>query len=156
MEKADGVYVIDSLANIGAYAGLGRNFAKACEFLAKGDFSALKPGRNEIDGDEVFVNFDEASYVPREERRPELHRRYFDIHVPLDADETMGLARCDQSADGSFNESADFGLYDVPVEWFTVRRGEFAICWPVVCAHAPAVTTDVPKKAKKLIVKVKA
>lgn len=156
MKKADGVYVIDSLANIGACAGIGRNFAKACEFLAKGDFSSLKPGRNEIDGDEVFVNFDEANYVMKEERRPELHRRYFDIHVPLDADEVIGLTRHDESANGSFNESSDGGFYDEPVEWFTVRHGEFAVCWPVVCAHAPAVTTDVPKRAKKLIVKVKA
>ena len=36
----------------------------------------------------------------------------------------------------------------------TVKKGEFAICWPTVCAHAPAITTDEPKKAHKLIVKV--
>ena len=31
---------------------------------------------------------------------------------------------------------------------------EFAICWPSTCPHAPAVTTDAPKKVRKLIVKV--
>ena len=156
MKKSDGVYVIDSLANIGAYADLGRNFAKACGFLSKGDFSSLKPGRNELDGDEAFVNFDEANYVAKEDRRPELHRRYFDIHVPLESDELMGLARHDPSAKGSFDAASDCGFYDEPVEWLVVRRGEFAICWPSACAHAPAVTTDAPRKAKKLIVKVRA
>ena len=31
MKSEDGVYVVDSLANVGAYAKLGKNFAK--EFL---------------------------------------------------------------------------------------------------------------------------
>ena len=45
-------------------------------------------------------------------------------------------------------------LYDQQVEWFTVRKGEFCVTWPKTCAHAPAVTTDVAKKSRKLIVKV--
>ncbi len=42
------------------------------------------------------------------------------------------------------------------VEYFTVRKGEFAICWPNTCAHAPAITPDAPKKSAKLIVKIRA
>lgn len=156
MRKLEGTYAIDTVANISAYAGISPGFAKACEFVAKGDFSSLKPGRNDIDGDDVFVNFAEADYVEKKDRRPELHRAYFDIHVPLDSDELIGLAAHDPAASGSFDESGDFGLYDEPVEWMAVKRGEFAICWPGTCAHAPAVTPDVPKKAKKLIVKIKA
>ena len=154
MKELKNCYLIDSLENIGAYASLGGNFAKACEFLARGDFAALQPGKNVIDGERVFVNNVEAQYVLPEERRPELHRRYFDIHVPLSCDEKIGLALFDENAKGDFNEAEDGGLYDQPVEWFTVRKGEFCITWPKTCAHAPAVTTDVAKKAKKLIVKV--
>ena len=33
MVKLDGTYAIDALENIGRYAGLGANFAKACAFL---------------------------------------------------------------------------------------------------------------------------
>ena len=60
----------------------------------------------------------------------------------------------DENAKGDFNEAEDGGLYDQPVEWFILRKGEFCITWPKTCAHAPAVTTDVPKKARKMIVKV--
>ena len=63
MKELKDCYLIDSLENIGAYARLGGNFAKACEFLARGDFDALKPGKNVIDGDRVFVNNVEAQYV---------------------------------------------------------------------------------------------
>lgn len=154
MTELKNVYLIDRLENVGKYVALGANMKTACEFLAKGDFSILAAGRNTIDGDRVFVNNVVADYVAKTERRPEVHHRYFDIHVPLEADECLGLAVFDPNAKGSFDEAGDGGLYEQPVEWFTVKKGEFAICWPVVCAHAPAVTTDTPKKAHKLIVKI--
>lgn len=148
------VYLIDKLENISKYAAIGPNMKTACEFIAKGDFASLASGKNVIDGDKVFVNNVVADYVAKEDRKPEVHHKYFDIHIPLEADECLGLAVFDENAKGSFDEVGDGGLYEQPVEWFTVKKGEFAICWPVVCAHAPAVTTDAPKKAKKLIVKI--
>ena len=154
MVRLDGTYAIDRLENIGNYAGISANFAAACDFVSKGDFAKLKTGRNDIDGDRVFVNCVDAQYVLQAERPNELHRRYFDIHIPLDADERIGMAALDPSATFEFDEASDCGLPKQAVDWFTVRRGEFAICWPGTCPHAPAVTTDVPKKARKLIVKV--
>ena len=154
MVKLDGVYAIDALGNIGEYAGLGANFAKACEFVAKGDFGSLKPGRNDIDGDNVFVNCVDAQYVAQADRPNEIHRRYFDVHIPLEADERIGLGALDPSVKFDFDEASDGGVPVQPLDWFTVKRGEFAICWPKTCPHAPAVTTDVPKKSRKLIVKV--
>ena len=41
MKELKNCYLIDSLENIGAYASLGGNFAKACEFLARGDFAVV-------------------------------------------------------------------------------------------------------------------
>ncbi len=154
MVKLDGTYAIDALENISRYAGLGANFTKACEFVAKGDFSSLRPGRNDIDGDRVFVNCDDAQYVAQADRPNELHRRYFDIHIPLESDERIGMAALAPSASFVFDEAADCGHPAQQLDWFTVKRGEFAICWPSTCPHAPAVTSDVPKRARKLIVKV--
>ena len=156
MVKIDGIYLIDKLENIGSCAEIGANFAAACEFIAKGDFASLKPGRYEIDGDSVFVNCEEPQYVAPEDRRVEFHKKYFDIHIPLDADERIGLARLDETAPQTFDDAKDCGFAEQQVKWLTVRRGEFAICWPKTCAHAPAVTTDAPKSARKLIVKIKA
>lgn len=156
MQEQKYVYVIDSLANIEKYANLSANFATAAAFLAKGDFASLKPGRNEIDGDNVFVNCDAPTYVLPADRTPEVHHRYFDIHVPLTDDETIGLAAFNALAKGSFDAAKDGGFYEQDVDWHVVRKGEFCITWPITCAHAPAVTTDVVKPARKLIVKVRA
>lgn len=154
MAKSEGIYLVDKLENIGKCAGIGANFAAACDFIAKGEFDSLRPGRNEIDGDKVFVNCDTAEYVLPKNRKAEFHKRYFDIHIPLDADEKIGLAALDESAPQTFDDAKDCGFAEQHVEWFTVKRGEFAVCSPCTCAHAPAVTTDVPKRARKLIVKV--
>ena len=156
MQELESVYVIDRLENIGRYAALGANFATAAAFIAKGDFASLKPGRNAIDGANVFVNCVETRYVLPAERAPEVHRRHFDIHVPLSDDERIGLAALDPGAKGSFDAAEDVGFYEQPVDWRVVRRGEFCITWPATCAHAPAVTTDVVKTARKLIFKVRA
>ncbi len=155
MVEKKNCYVIDSLANIGKYAALGPNFKTACDFLAKGDFSSLVPGRNEIDGEKVYINRVEASYVAESDRPTEFHKDYFDIHVPLAADEKIGLGVYETTEGETFNDADDCGANKQTLPFFTVKRGEFAICYPMTCAHAPAVTTDVPKKALKLIVKVR-
>ncbi len=154
MERKEGCYVIDDLENIGKYAGLSANFKIACDFIARGDFGSLSNGRNDISGDDVFVNAVEAQYVKPEDRKPEFHRHHFDIHVPLAADEKIGLAQLDPAAVVSYDEGGDGGFAEQGVEWFVIGKGQFCITWPATCAHAPAVTTDVEKKARKLIVKV--
>lgn len=156
MQEQKHVYVIDDLANIGQYASLSANFATATAFLAKGDFASLKPGRNEIDGENVFANLDTPTYVRPADRTPEIHHRYFDIHVPLTADEQIGLSAFDARAKGAFDAAKDVGFYAQDVDWHVIRKGAFCITWPITCAHAPAVTTDVVKSARKLIVKVRA
>jgi YhcH/YjgK/YiaL family protein len=157
MDMAEGVFIVDDLQNILAYSTIGKNFARACEFVAKGDFSSLNLGRNEIEGDDIFVNLDETKYVAKDERKGELHRKYFDIHIPLDADELIGVREFAAGEECLYDEERDFSNQAAAgVKWLEIKRGQFAICWPKTCVHAPAVTTDVPKIAHKLIVKIKA
>ncbi len=152
----ENVYIIDKLENIGNYAHLNAGFAKAAALIAKGDFAALKSGRNEIDGENVWVNCVSAQLVAPKDRKPELHRKYFDLHVPLAGPETFGLGIFDSLARGSFDEKEDIGFYDQKVEWLTIVPGEFLITYPNTCAHAPACTLAEPHESKKLIFKIKA
>lgn len=156
MRRLEGVYLIDRLENASALADLGPNFAKAADFIRRGSLAALAPGRHEIDGERVFVNADVAELVAPSERRAELHRRYFDIQVPLEADELIGLAAFDPAAPGSFDETRDVGFYGQPTEPCEVRVGEFALIWPGTCLHAPACTAGAPRRARKLVFKVAA
>lgn len=157
MDMLKNCYIIDKLENIMKYAEICPAMKTAAEFLAKGDFASLAAGKNAIDGDTVFVNNVELEYVLPANRKPEVHHKYFDIHVPLIEDETMGLAVFDATAKGDFDEAGDGGLYEQDVAYHTLHKGEFCITYPITCAHAPAITaTTEAHKSKKLIVKVKA
>ena len=151
------IYLVDSLENIGDLVRFGARFAKVADFVRRGGLDELPLGRLEIDGDDVFVNVADADLVAPAARRGELHKAYFDIHVPLGGDETIGFARSDPAAAMDFDAKGDFGFCDgVQFEWRTVRRGEFALVWPSTCVHAPACTPDAPRTIRKLVFKVRA
>lgn len=156
-DKTSGCYLIGSIENIGDVARFGARFAKAADFIRRGGLDELPLGRLEIDGGDVFVNVADAALVAPEERRGELHEAYFDIHVPLGGDETIGFARRDSSVVMAFDAEKDVGFCDgLQFEWRTVRRGEFALVWPSTCIHAPACTLDTPHSIRKLVFKVRA
>ena len=155
--EVKGVYIVDRLEHLADCAGISPAFAKAVEFLEANDLDSLAAGRHEIDGENCFaiVN-DAAELVAPAERKVEVHRVYFDIQIPLSGRETYGLAEFDPAASGSFDEEKDIGFYDQKVVPVTLNPGEFAVFYPQTCAHAPACAIDVPRRIRKIIVKVKA
>ena len=155
--KTSGCYLIGSLESICDIARFGARFAKAVDFIRRGGLDELPVGRLEIDGDDIFVNVADADLVALEARRGELHEAYFDIHVPLGGDETIGFARRDPSIKMAFDAEKDVGFCDgLQFEWRTVRRGEFALVWPSTCVHVPACTPGAPHSIRKLVFKVRA
>ncbi len=155
MKKLDGVYVVDSLANIEDYAGYTTRFSKVVEFLSRKDLQRLPNGRYELDGQSVYAMIQEAQLKPWGMGRPELHRAYFDVQLPLSGEETIGIGRFDQAMPVDFNVEDDFCLCDTPVEPFTLQPGEFAILHPGSCAHAPCCTLDMPGMIRKIVIKVR-
>ena len=157
MKKLEGVYVKDSLANAGAYADYGAHFAKAVAFLQRKDLMKLPNGRYELDGDDAFAMVQEATLKPWGSGRPEVHREFFDIQLPLSGEEIIGVCRFDPSVPGDFDEEKDIGFYDgVAVEPLTLRPGEFAILHPNTCAHAPCCSEDAAgTPIRKIVIKVR-
>ena len=156
MKKEEGVYIKDALANVGAYATLGKNFAKAVAFLGRKDLRNLPNGRYELDGENACAMVQEATLKPWGTGRPEVHHEYFDIQLPLSGEETIGVGRFDPATPGDFDEEKDIGLYDgIPVEPLTLRPGEFAILYPNTCAHAPCCSEDAAGTLiRKIVIKI--
>ena len=157
MKKEDGVYIRDSLANIGEYAKVGRHFAKAVAFLQRKDLRTLPLGRYELDGENAYAMVQEATLKPWGSGRPEVHREYFDIQLPLSGEETVGVGVFDPKTPGDFDAEKDVGFYDgVPVEPLTLCPGEFAILHPSTCAHAPCCSEDAAgTMVRKIVIKVR-
>jgi len=156
MRKLEGVYVADSLANIGEYAKLGPNFAKAVAFLLRSDLKNLPNGRYALDGENAYAMIQEATLKEWGTGRPEVHRAYFDIQLPLSGPETIGVGRFDPTASGDFDEEKDIGFYDgIAVEPLVLNPGEFAILYPETCAHAPCCDEVGGDVIRKIVVKVR-
>ena len=154
MKKIEGVYIADSLRNVGDYANLGAHFAKAVAFLQRKDLMRLPNGRYELDGENAYAMVQEANLRVWGSGKPELHHKYFDIQLPLSGEETIGVGRFDPKTPGDFDAEKDVGFYDVEVEPMTLRPGEFAILYPETCAHLPCCS-ETGGVIRKIVIKVR-
>ena len=156
MKKLEGVYVKDSLANVGQYADYGVRFAKAVAFLQRRDLMRLPNGRYELDGDNAYAMVQEVTLKTWGSGRPEVHREYFDIQLPISGEEMIGVGRFDPKTQGDFDEEKDIGFYDeAVVEPMTLSPGQFAILHPETCAHAPCCDEVGGDIIRKIVIKIR-
>ena len=84
----------------------------------------------------------------------EVHRRYLDVHVPLDAPEIVGWKPlCDlKEVQQAYSEEKDCAFYsDRPSTYFTVYPGQFLIVFPED-GHAPIIGEG---RLRKICAKIK-
>lgn len=145
--------ILDSVKNCERYFSLNPRFEKAFDFLKRHDVWTLPVGRNEIDGDELFVNVSELDLKPVGEALSEVHDKYIDIQVVFGGEELFGWSercRC-RKAQGEFDPSRDVQFFtDTPQTFYAVREGQFTILFPED-AHAPMLGEG---HVRKLIFKV--
>ena len=145
--------ILDSIKNSERYLSLNPRFQKVFDFLKQHDAWTLPVGRNDIDGDELFVNVSELDLKPVEEALLEVHDKYIDIQVVFGGEELFGWSeRCDcNKAQGEFDASRDVQFFtDIPQTVYAVREGQFTILFPED-AHAPMLGKG---HVRKLIFKV--
>ena len=134
-------------------------FAKAAAFLSRTDLATLPVGRYEIDGKDVFASVQECKLKDRaSDPKPEAHRAYIDIQVPLSGEETFGYGwLTEKNYTKPFDRKKDFGLYrEQPLQWRTLKPGEFAVFFPPYGVHAPCCREGGEERAvRKLVIKVR-
>ena len=138
------------------YDGLHPLFARAFEFLRRPDLSDLKCGRYDIDGSNCWAMVQEVSLKPfADENQYEVHRAFIDIQTPITGSETIGIAKPEPSVFDGFNSEKDYALFKAKGEPWTLKPGEFAVFFPEKGAHAPGLSSDGPRKIRKLVIKVR-
>lgn len=152
--------IIDDLRSFGRYLGLNPLFPAVAEFLRTTDLNSLPTGITKIQGDDIYINVQEAPVKTRREARFETHRRMIDIQLPFSGTEEYGWAPASALPEANYDESIDMTLHDpkapltpedIATTYFTLHAGQFAIFFPED-GHAPAVT---PTGLRKAIIKVK-
>ena len=147
--------IIDTLENLGFYAGINPLFKDVVEFLKTNDLKTLEEGKHLIKGDDLFLNLTTAKGKKTNEAVLETHRVMIDIQIPLSTTETYGYSPLCELPDIEYSEAKDYTLYpDVEPESFvTCKPGEFVIFFPQD-GHAPCISEE--ESIKKAIFKVKA
>lgn len=143
--------IIDTLENLGKYASLNPLFPKVVAYFTQNPPAVDEPGRVEIAGSDLFVNYNIAQGKTPEQALLETHDRMVDIQIPLEP-ETFGYTPRANLPEAPYNAANDMTLYEGAAElYFTLQPGQFAIFFPQD-GHAPAISEQ--PTIKKIIVKV--
>lgn len=147
--------ILSSVSQSDRYSGLHPLFSLAFEYIRNTDLYALIPGRYPIKGDELFAIVEHVSGRTREIAKLEAHRRYIDIQLVLEGDESMGwkpLADCmNPVSEHSLEKDIRF-FNDAPATYVPVPPDHFCIFFPED-AHAPLIGSgDIRKVIFKIAV----
>ena len=157
-EDALPTFITGRIADSAKYESLHPRFAKAFAFMRRPDLAKLKPGRYEIDGDDMWAMIQEAKLQPFGEiQRAEVHGKYIDIQAPIDGAETIGLYEMPQAERNAlpFDAEKDFVLFDKKTRPVTFLPGDFGVFVPPYGAHAPGRSMDGATRVRKLVIKVR-
>ena len=117
--------------NIERYLGQCDSLDTAIRHLLSADLSKLTKGRNEVDGDQVFINrFDYQTMTP-EQAIWEGHAQYADMHVLLSGHEKIGVTNVDALKVTVRKPEEDFIGYEGDVEtWLPMTTEDILIVYP--------------------------
>ncbi|WP_158606654.1 YhcH/YjgK/YiaL family protein [Paenibacillus ginsengarvi] len=147
--------ILDSIANLGQYAGVHPRFKQAIEFLQTHDIKTLEPGRYEIDGSHLFANVQHYDTKLKADSIWEAHRKYYDIQIVAEGAETLGHSPIERAEETTaYNEESDYALFAANGDFFTLNEGYFVFFAPQD-VHSPCVAVDEkPAPVKKIVIKV--
>ncbi len=148
--------ILDHISHAATYAGLGRRFVLALDFLKREDLRDLAVGTYEIDGKNVYVMIQEIDLKDWDEGKWESHFRYADIQMPICGCETIGFGPT-QGARVTVPcpEGKDVQFLDCPSSRrCALEAGEMMILFPQD-AHKPGIApSDSSRHVKKAVAKV--
>ncbi len=132
-----------------------KHWDQAFTFLKNHDLKTLPLGKQELDGDSLFVSVDEYMTKEKSDTRYESHRKYIDIQYIIEGEEVMGLSTLDKlEVTEPYNAEKDIAFYSYDRgEYITATPKNFVVFFPED-AHRPLIKANEISKAKKIVVKI--
>ena len=148
--------ILDDLNNINKYVAIHTSFEKAFTYLTSTNFEDIKPGKYEIEGEQIFalVVSEDGVAMLDSTAQFECHNTYIDIQYVFGGLETVGYKSrltCVEPR-GEYDSKKDVLFYeDAPDFFFKLYPGQFGIYFPDD-VHAPMIGEG---KIKKVVMKIK-
>ena len=148
--------IYTNLEQLERYLGISEALDTAIRYLKKADLTTLVKGRNEVDGENVFINRFDYNTLPEGDAMWEGHAQYADIHVVLSGEEKIGVTDAARLTATIRDEASDFIGYEGDVEtWFTMRPGDILVVYPED-VHMVKVQLKGESHVEKAVFKVRA
>lgn len=145
--------ILCALKHSARYGRISSGLATALEWLSEHFNDNFVTGVTDIDRQAgIYAKFEEPAMVTRDKAALEAHRRYIDIHVPLQGAETIGWADCNKLRYGrGYDTEKDIEFFgDAAMTELNVTPGQIAIFFPDD-AHAPNIGTG---RHRKICIKI--
>jgi YhcH/YjgK/YiaL family protein len=148
--------IADVLKNRQIYAAISPRIKTSLEYIAKTDFSAMEPGRYELDGSNIFALVQAYDSIPKEQGKWECHKKYIDIQYIAEGAEQIGCNNIGQmKITTEYNPEKDIAFLSGDGDFITFSKGSYGIFFPED-AHMPKIAlNNVPGKVKKVVIKIK-
>ncbi len=128
----------------------------AFSFLKGQDLENIRPGKYQIDGENVYASVTEGPNMDFDKTAWESHRKYNDIQYVIKGKETIGIASpytAEITVD--YNEAQDITFYNVEESaLFSFDPDFFFIFFPQDL-HRPGIKVKDSDTIKKIVIKIK-
>jgi len=147
--------IIDKIENSKLYEGISQRIKEAFEYIRNTDLKNIKPGKYDIDGENIFALISKYKTKAESEGKLEAHRKYIDVQYVISGEELMGFAPLgDQIILEPYKEESDISFFKGEKSLTKVSAGMFAIFFPED-VHMPGISTGKISNVKKLVIKVR-
>ena len=143
--------IFDTLNRLAQYRGICPGLDTLIDFTLSHELNALPAGRNEIDGDNAWMNVNVAPLVPETDLY-ERHLEHLDLQIPLDAGEIITV-RPVEELEWDFEGETGFTHGPAGTELHMVP-GTFAVFFPGD-AHNCGISQDGQTSCRKLVGKAR-
>lgn len=146
--------IYTDMEHLDRYRGISESLDTAIGYLLKHGAGELTPGRNEVDGDKVFINRFHYRTMPQEQAAFEAHEVYADIHLVVEGREYIGVTPISRLDVTKTDRESDNIECTGEVETLVpMEPGKVLIVFPED-AHMVKILNGEPVQVEKAVVKV--
>ena len=148
--------IYGEIKDLNQYKGISKNLDKAIEYILSGEYKKGIPGKNIIDGDNLYFNYPSCA-MTKEIRDGffEGHKKYIDIHIVISGEENLGYTpRSEVTIKQKYDSEGDCELYYGALKnIFHVTEDRFVMFFPDE-PHMALLKVGEIKEITKVIFKV--
>lgn len=132
-----------------------RHWEQAFHFLKSANLQELPLGKQELEGEHLYVSVAEYFGKQKPDALYESHKKYIDIQYIIKGEEIMGLTTLDKvTVRTPYNEEKDIAFYDFDGgDYLKATPEKFFLFFPED-VHRPSITTGDSVLVRKIVVKV--